>query len=402
MGTVEKIIFPYCLRPEPSGENIAIFFGTDFYNLPAGSNERLFIERTDQMLAYMRARLAHCRLLYQPHPNETDEYTKLNLKGFEVGQKMIAEVLLYEQASSVQFVLSACSGASLSAYAMGFNAAVAINLLSDALPEDAIAGYGQYFAGAPDAFFLRHLNGPLPVRSRVSQEEEQRASALIKEAIGSPKKLWVLIQSPGFAIQAVRMLQLARESNPSMQACILTIGGRRWSTMPAVSKLLDEFDETLRLRDSRILYSARPQRLLEAAREAYKIKCLPISVGDVVVSFCYTMFEEDCVISYHKHKARMIGLIENRWYHFTFVNRGHSLPQSGFRAPHGALAFAWLLEPLLGLYRTVTREYKDGRVINFFRYRLPLESVYDTAIILLPTASSFADNKETEVRDLSI
>ena len=106
------------------------------------------------------------------------------------------------------------------------------------------------------------------------------------------------------------------------------------------------------------------------------------------------MFEEDCIISYFKRKARMIGLIENRWYHFSFVNMGKDLSASGFRAPLGALAFAWFLEPLLGLYRTVTKEYRDGRVINFVRYRAPLDAVYDTAFVLMPD-DNFGDARIT-------
>ncbi len=390
MGTVEKINFPYCLRTEPSGENIAIFFGTDFYNLPDGSNRQLFIECTNQMLAYMRRHFPESTLLYQPHPNEADEYTKLDLGGFKVGEKIVAEVLLYEKASSVQFVFSACSGSSISAYEMGFNAAVGLELLHGALPEEVIIGYRSYFAGLPESFFMRSLNDSLPACVSISRESEARMASIIKEAIGPAKKLWILTSSPGLAVQAALVLKYARERNPDLRAGLLKIGGRRWETTPVISNLEKGFDETIYLRDRRILYSARPGRLFEAIRTAWKLRRLPIKEGDVIVSFCNTLFEENCIISYHKKNALMITFIENRWHHFTFADKGRSLPQSGFRTPWGSHAFAWFLEPLLGLYRTVNKEYKDGKVINLFRYRAPLEIVYDTAFILMPDAHNIA------------
>src|SRR3989344_3731596 len=218
MGVAEKIAFPYDLSgiigKDLSKGGVAVFFGTDFYNLPKGSDHELFIQRTNEMLAYMRKHFPSSRLLYQAHPNETDEYTRLDLTGFESGEKMIAEVFLYEHASEIVFVLSACSGASLSAYAMGFNAAVCIDMLHDALPEEALIGYRSYFGDTPESFFMRSFDGPLPVRKSVSREHEDRSVARIKEAIGTTNKLWVLAQSPSFAVQAALVLKYARESNP--------------------------------------------------------------------------------------------------------------------------------------------------------------------------------------------
>ncbi|MEK7133855.1 MAG: hypothetical protein AAB804_02190 [Patescibacteria group bacterium] len=396
---VQKILFPYLLsdiiRQNAETADTVVFFGTDFYNLPYGSDHTVFIERTNQMLEYIRKHFPNSRLLYQAHPNETDEYTHLDLKDFSLGERVIAEAFLYQNASEISFVLSACSGASASAYAMGFNAAVCIDLLHGALPEEAIIGYRSYFAGIPEGFFIRSFQEPVPVREPVSKQQEAYSIARIKEAVGTTGKLWVLTSSPGLAVQAALVLKYAREHNPALKAGMLKIGGRRWEVAPIMSKLEEGFEEVIHVRDRRILYSARPQRLLEAARTASRIKKLPIREGDVVVSFCNTLFEENCIIAYHKRKARIIGLIENRWYHFTFSDRGESLSASEFRASWGALAFSWVLEPLLGLYRTVTKEYKDGRVINFFRYRSSLESVYDTVFVLVPDAR-FSDAKITD------
>jgi len=390
MGIAEKIAFPYGLSgvigSVKTRDETAVFFGADFLGMEKqpGFDKQLFVDGTNAMLAYMRRNFPNSRLLYQPHPNEVDEHTYLDLQGFERGEKMVAEVFLYTHAADIVFVLSACSGASVSAYAMGFNAFVGIKLLEKALSPEIMSGYREYLAGTPESFFLNSLDATVPSRSSPAKEDESHSIARLKEAVGSPKKLWVLVQSPSFMVQASLILKYARAGNPDLKAGILKVGGGRWRKTADVSTLERDFDDVVHVREHRVLYSARPLHLLKAALVAFSIRNLPIKRGDAVVSFCYTMFEEDCIISYFKKKARMIGIIENRWFHFTFVDMGKSLPASGFRAPLGALAFAWILEPLLGLYRTITKEYGAGVVINIFRYRAPLESVYDIALVTVP------------------
>ena len=128
MGNVAKINFPYFLKPGylefPENERIVVFFGTDFYNLPLDSDRQLFIEATNKMLRYIEKYLPGRRMLYQPHPNEKDEYGHLDLGRFVIGERSIAEILLNEKAAHVEYVFSACSGSCISGYAMGFNAAV--------------------------------------------------------------------------------------------------------------------------------------------------------------------------------------------------------------------------------------------------------------------------------------
>lgn len=387
MGVAEKIAFPYGLTTLENSSRTAIFFGTDFYNLPADSNQGRFIEETNNMLSYMRRHFPDCDLVYQPHPNEKDEFTKLDLTGFTVGEKIIAEVLLYENAQNIKFVLSACSGASISAYAMGINAGIFIDRLHGAISEEAIIGYRNYFAGASEDFFISSYDMQPPMRAKHLKSADTYAISRIQEAISKTKRLWILTSSPALSIQASLVLRFASEHNPGMTAGLLKIGDKRWETMPKITDLESGFDETIYLRNKRIINSARPKRLWEAIVTALKIRTLPIQKGDVVVSFCNTLFEENCILAYHGRKARMVSFIENRWHHFTFQDKGRSLAAQHFREPWGALVFAWFLEPMLGLYRTITLEFQDGRVINFFRYRKPLERVYDHAFIVMPDSS---------------
>src|SRR3989344_3250546 len=181
MGVVQKILFPYTYPALPaekrSAPDTAIFFGTDFYNLPIGSDQPLFIERTNRMLAYVRRHFPDARLLYQPHPNEKDEYALLDLTGFEVGKRTIADLLLWEEASRIAAVFASCSWAAATSYAMGFRSGVFLDLLKDTIPDEAILGYRSYFAGFPDSFFIRSLEQDLPPYPPMRDKEEKDALA---------------------------------------------------------------------------------------------------------------------------------------------------------------------------------------------------------------------------------
>src|SRR3989338_9689651 len=203
MGRIQKISFPYLLGSTAGGhEKIAIFFGTDFYNLPIGSDQKLFTLRTNGMLAYVRRHFPDVRLLYQPHPNETDEYTLIDLSGFEVGKRTIADILLAEQAPRIAGVFAACSWAAASAYSMGFRAGVFLDLLEGAIPDDALIGYKSYFAGFPDSFFIRSFEQELPPHPPAQEEEKKRALAAIEEAVSGAKTVWFLSSNPAYVVHA--------------------------------------------------------------------------------------------------------------------------------------------------------------------------------------------------------
>lgn len=78
-------------------------------------------------------------------------------------------------------------------------------------------------------------------------------------------------------------------------------------------------------------------------------------------------------------------MLESRWYHFVYEEEGRVLGhEKGFRISAGVYFFNWLVEPVLGLHRTVYREFKDGRVLNINRYAAPLGKIYDKVFVILP------------------
>ena len=388
MGVVKKINFPYVLKPYNSNllpeQRLVIFFGTNFLGdaLPRDWNEKLFIERTNQMLDYIRRHFPGRRLLYQPHPNETTEHQLFNLHGFVVGEKVIAELFLYENAERIEYTFSACSGASISAYAMGLNTAIFLDTLLGALPANSIIGYRSYFAGLPDSFFIKSFNVPVPILPAPSKTQERNNLKTICDSLLLAKKIWVLAIDPSLAFRGALFLKMLRQRSPGLQTGLIVINHRRWSLVKNNKIIEEAFDEVVKLPFRRVWYSARLNKLWQAIRSAWALQKLPLADGDTVVSFSYMEFEENCILSYYP-KVRKILFIENRWYHFVYGFGYKKLPASEFSTSWGVSFFNYFLEPLLGLYQTIFRESKD-KISNIFRYKKSLDLIYNDVFVLMP------------------
>ncbi len=376
---VQKIIFPYLLEHSP-GAHTAVFFCTDFYNLPVGSDQARFIQQTNAMLAYIRKNLPGHRLLYQPHPNETDEYTKLDLagSGFEVGKRTIADYLLFHGARDIEWVFASCSWAAASAYAMGYKSAVFLDLMKGSVPDETIVGYRSYFDGLPESFFIHSFDQPLPDSHRTDIADEERTMEAISKEIGNPETLWFIASDPAYVMRDAIIVNNLRKKRP-IKTGLLMIEHNRWDLVKD-DPLLKAFDTMIPV--PRVWYTARPLRFLKALLAGIPLSRLPIKKGDALVSFAHTQFAENCVLSWYGVKK--ILMTENRWYHFTYESNGGGLPKEDFRGSWGLTLFNTILEPLLGLFKSEYLEYKDGKVVNIVRYRKPLAAVYDAVFVLMP------------------
>ncbi len=364
-------------------KKVAVFFGTDYYNLPRDSNRQEFIERTNDMLDYIRRNCPDFEFIYQPHPNETDEYKYLKLEGFRVGEHTVAEIFLYEYAQTIGYVFSACSGASISAYAMGFESVIFIDTLHGAVSPETIQGYRSYFAGLPETFFIGRYDQPLPKRSALALERQQQGLQAITECLPASGALWVLAADPALALRAAILVKQIKAAQPGTRAVLLMINHRRWELIDAHKDIFSAFDETIKLPNRRVWYSLRPQKIYRAWKTAQSLKKLPLEPGDTLISFCHLLYEENCLLSYFP-KVHRVLLIENRWFHFVYGPGSKEMPVDGFKTAWGTHFFNYILEPVLGLHRTIYREYKDGKVLNLFRYRSDLEEVYESTFVLMP------------------
>jgi hypothetical protein len=388
MGVVKKISFPYLVKsynPNLSPEQrLVVFFGTSFVgssSLP-GWDQALFVERTNQMLDYIRSNFKGRQLLYQPHPNETTEIELFNLDGFTVGDKVIAELFLYDKAEQIEFTFSACSGASISAYAMGLNAAVFLDTLTGAITKWDLLAYRSYFAGLPESFFIKSFAQSVPEQSaRLALFDD--ATATIRQAFTGAPMVWLLASEPGVLIKAITLARILRQVNPGQKISLIKMNNRRWEIISTSSGLLSVFDRVVELTHPSVRFSARLPMVLAAFRSAQAIKKLPIGPNDAIVSFPYTLFEENCLQSYFP-TAKKILMLENRWYNFTYEDGSKDFEIKKFNRSKGVLFFNYFLEPLLGLHRTIFLDYPGCNVLNKLRYVEPLEKVYDTTLILMP------------------
>ncbi len=379
---VQKILFPYLLSGAGRKGDVAdtvVFFGTDFYNLPQGSNQELFIERTNGMLAYIQKNFPGSRLLYQPHPNEKDEYTLLSLGDFQVGKRTIADLLLWEEAPRIAAVFASCSWAAATAYAMGFRSGVFLDLLKDAIPDDALTGYRSYFEGFPDSFFIRSFEQQIPLCPPVREAEERAALTRIEDSLGDANMVWFVAADPAPATRAAMLAERLRKEK-KVKVGLIKISHQRWSVIGEAA-FLTCFDRIIPV--PHVWFTARPGRIGRMLRAAFMIRQLPIERGDAVISFAHVLFAENCILSWFKGIKKIL-MVESRWYHFTYEEDGSTLPKSGFRRPVGVKFFNAVVEPLLRLKGTRFEEYADGRVLNIARYQAPLERVYDDVFVLVP------------------
>ena len=385
MSQIEKINFPYFIKKEevPIKEKMVVFFGTDFYNLPLNSNRDNYIIATNRMLDYIRKHFAGHRLLYQAHPNEKEELKHLNLAGFVAGEKKVAEVFLYENANKIEYVFSTCSWANGSAYAMGINSAVFLDLLKGAISDDSIRAYHSYFEGLPADFFITSFDDLPPKQKHIGLLDEQGGLNKIVESIGNTKKVWVLATDPALALRGAIIGRFLKEKNKDIKIGLVLISNNRWANIKEGQHLFKIFDEAVEIPRGRVIYSARPKRIIEAVKVSFRMRNLPIQENEALISFSNLMFEENCLLSYYP-KIKKILFMESRWYFFTHEEQYKILPKKSFNTSIGQKFFSSIIEPILGLHRTIYDEFDDGKVLNFFRYRKPIEKVYDKVFVIMP------------------
>lgn len=389
MGIVQKINFPYFLKQQindvPVSERIVVFFGANFLGdaLPRGWDGGLFIKRNNQILSYIRKHFPGRCLVYQPHPNETTEYKLFDLRDFVVGEKTVAELFLYDKAGLIEYVFSACSGASISAFAMGFNAAIFLDTLQGIITEWDILGYKSYFAGLPESFFIKSFDQPVFTRPPILKETDQTLFLRIHQSLGDAKTVWLVVPDPSIVVKAMILAQQLGKISPGLKMFLIKMNSRRWSIVHRGDYIFDVFDRVVDLSQQRVRYSVRPHQVMAAVRAASAFKKLPIIPGDAIISFATMLFGENCILSYFP-MTKKIALIENRWYDFTYGGGSKEFQEANFSTSWGVRFFNYILEPLLGLYRTLFLEYEGCNVINRFRYIETLEKIYDMTFVLMP------------------
>ena len=106
-------------RPEPK---LVVFFGTPFLLLK-NIDPQHYIEVLNRALKYLRSFYPGCKLVYRPHPFESDEQGHLNLDGFEIqNDKEAGELFMLRYGARLEAVYTVSSTIARTAMNYGFNA----------------------------------------------------------------------------------------------------------------------------------------------------------------------------------------------------------------------------------------------------------------------------------------
>ncbi len=367
--------YPFFNNFGKSEKKMVIFMGFDFHNLSSGLNKNDFIDIENKCLNYVRKECAGRDLYYKPHPAEKDERDYLNLTSFKlIEDTSISEFFLMKNIDKIQYVFSPFSWISVPAYVMGLNSYVFSNLFKTAMSEAQVGFYDDYFKEMPPQFFINSFDQKLAENRNIPRKDESLEKE-IKNVISSKSgPAWFIIADPGFLPTIIAMTRLIKNIDPSRKTNLIIYRHNRWDRMN-IDEIAPYFDAIHTFR--RAFYSLRPRKIFNAINIAFSVKKLPISGEDIIFGFTHSGFLENCLISYNK-KAMKISCqnkLNPEWMYS--IKRSEVLSDDKFYQIKSNIFYNRILEPLLGLNKTLYLQHGDGTIFNISRYEEPLNDVYD-------------------------
>src|SRR2546423_7312922 len=133
-----------------------LFFGSPFL-LVRNIEPEAYVERLNRCLDYLRRFHPDRDLIYRPHPFETDEARRLDLRGFRVeSDHQPAEIYFLEHFHAIDAVYSVSSTVSRRALTIGLNAYSFWRLFP--FPERAAQYFARLMGDVPTEFEIRDLD----------------------------------------------------------------------------------------------------------------------------------------------------------------------------------------------------------------------------------------------------
>ena len=147
-----------------------IFFGTPFLLIHNLSPE-LYVEHLNRCLDYLRTHYgANCDLIYRPHPIETGEAERLDLKGFQIeNDREVAELYFLRHFAEIEAVYSVSSTVSRAALNNGLNAYSLWRCFP--FPETSARFFEKVMGDVPLEFDIHDLTQP-PVVYQASRKPD--------------------------------------------------------------------------------------------------------------------------------------------------------------------------------------------------------------------------------------
>lgn len=354
---------------------MVIFMGHDFHNLSPDLNKNDFIDIENKCLDYVRKECAGYDLYYKPHPAETNEADYLNLASFKfIEDTSISEFFLMKNMDKIQYIFSPFSWISASAYAMGFNSFVFLPLYKTVMSEDQVGSYEDYFKEMPPQFFINSLDQKL-TENKIVPPKDESFEKEIKNAISSKSgAVWFIIADPGLLPIVIAMTRLIKNADSNRNTNLIICRHNRWDKMD-IKEITPYFDEINIFK--RTFYSLRPRKIFDAVMLAFSARKLPISGEDIIFGFAHSGFLENCLVSYNKRAMTISCQLKLNPDWMYGISRSEILSDDKFYQIGASIFYNRILEPMLGLNRTLYLKYGDGTVFNISRYEKPLNDVYD-------------------------
>ena len=367
---------------ESSSKKVILFLGNDMATFTkAGTDADTYVKKCNQCLDYIRMEFKDCEFYYKPHPADKIERISLDLNGFEILEdQMSAELYLFKNYSRIRSVFSVGSAAAYSAYAMGIDAHVFYKCFRDIFDDEKIKPLDEFYYSMPPSFFITDLTEK-PVNNSRLLKRDDLMETFFKSILAdnTSDKVWLIVFTVEYTVLLIALSNLIRSIMPSKKVGLIISSHNYWTTLDS-NDFKNNFDEIIMW--PRIHYSLRPFKLWQAILTAIKIKRFNIPKDDLLISITQNSFVENCLNSYNKNNQR-IGLISDKDFNL-FYNSENSVykEDSNFRFNKASWFFNKILEPLLGLNRSLFMFYgKDG---NSFisRYQKPVNEVFDKMVIM--------------------
>ena len=272
---------------------------------------------------------------------------------------------------------SVSSNRSIAAYNFGLNSYVFYELFKPAVGVATFEAWKDYFKNSPSQISINDLNKQLKENRIVLKDSgllENNIRRLLEENKG---KIWFSIVEPSPVMIMLAIAKLIKNISPERQIGLIISQQRRWRIID-MDDFREYFDEVKFL--PRVYYSLRPQKIWAAILQAIKIRNLKIGRQDVVVSFMAFpnfSFVENCLVSYFKKNKKITFCYPVNFDLMYALNFSDFFKKANFKTKPASMFFNKILEPTLGLFRTIYLQYGDGRIFNVTRYDKPLNDIFD-------------------------
>ncbi|MCR4329097.1 MAG: hypothetical protein NUV65_00950 [Candidatus Roizmanbacteria bacterium] len=377
----ENIEFPYnwALQPTLKEKRKVIFFGNDYRNLPFANLDE-YTRLTNLCLEYVRTHCSGLELYYKPHPAETDEFNLIDLQGFTIIQERNnAEIFLYQNRDDIKYIFSASSWASAAAYSFGISSYIFLELFRICMGTVSTDFYRKlYFSELPESFFIDSFDQEFTenVQAPIATKIPESFRALLAR---KPKKIWFIMSDISFSATAVALAKQIKKENPSQHLALVISKHLRWNLID-VDFLTSHFNEIITL--PRFFYSLRPARLFNTIKLALRIRKIKTDPSDIIFGFSGFELVENAFISYHSHNYR-VSFLNNRDLPIYYeTDRYPFFKEHLFYWTKASFFQNKVLEPLLGLNRTIFVENTEENILILVRYQKPINEVYNQVYVL--------------------